>query len=221
MVGCELEDEDDWVVVNKQTITSLVPPRSPLLPQSISPVKTKPRMARRSSGTWSKRQPGPTEDECPEAPATLAPADVSLSLADGVGIDSRAEEPAFNPVASPENLGQPYWKGMSMHRKSRKSINVPRSPPIGTLNVVNRRVRAQNLGRKLEGLGGLSRWLCSQGLDRFIKVFEREKIGKNQLANLTMRALKDMGTEAVGPRRKLIHAIDRLCQPYYFNTALQ
>ncbi|KAG1346831.1 putative Connector enhancer of kinase suppressor of ras 2 [Cocos nucifera] len=90
--------------------------------------------------------------------------------------------------------------------------------PVGALKVVNQRMRASNLERELKGFGGLRNWLVSQGLDRFITIFEREKLGVYQLVNLTMSELKDMGADAVGPRRKLIHALDRLCQPYYFKA---
>ncbi|KAG9453265.1 hypothetical protein H6P81_006169 [Aristolochia fimbriata] len=80
----------------------------------------------------------------------------------------------------------------------------------------NQQTRAFNLERKLELAGGLSRWLVSQGLEQFVLIFQRENVDKLQLLNLTMGTLKDMGATAVGPRRKLIHAIDRLSQPYYF-----
>ncbi|XP_010924363.1 uncharacterized protein [Elaeis guineensis] len=90
--------------------------------------------------------------------------------------------------------------------------------PVGALHVVNQRMRALNLERELKGFGGLRNWLVYQGLDRFIKIFEREKLGVYQLVSLTMSKLKDMGAHAVGPRRKLIHALDRLCQPYYFKA---
>ncbi|XP_077213587.1 uncharacterized protein LOC143848518 [Tasmannia lanceolata] len=79
----------------------------------------------------------------------------------------------------------------------------------------NHQLRASNLDRKLKRAGGLSRWLVSQGLGNFIHMFQRENVDKLQLLNMTMGKLKDMGADAVGPRRKLIHAIDRLCQPYY------
>ncbi|XXG81078.1 hypothetical protein AAC387_Pa09g1797 [Persea americana] len=85
---------------------------------------------------------------------------------------------------------------------------------IGALQ--NQRIRALNVEKKLRKAGGLSMWLISQGLGQFIQMFQREKIGKLQLLNLTMGKLKDMGANAVGPRRKLMHAIDCLCQPCYF-----
>lgn len=89
--------------------------------------------------------------------------------------------------------------------------------PVVRSNVVDYKLRALNLERKLQLLGGLRSWLLSQGLERFICIFEREKVGIYQLVKLTMGKLKDMGANAVGPRRKLIYAIERLCRPSYFD----
>ncbi|CAL9780112.1 unnamed protein product, partial [Musa acuminata subsp. burmannicoides] len=97
---------------------------------------------------------------------------------------------------------------------SRKTGGIPRLP-IGMSKVANWRLRALNLERKLQILGGLRTWLVSAGLGQFIHIFEKEKVGIYQLVNLTMSKLKDMGADAVGPRRKLIHAIECLCNPYY------
>ncbi|CAK9159423.1 unnamed protein product [Ilex paraguariensis] len=84
--------------------------------------------------------------------------------------------------------------------------------------LLNQRLRASNLERKLQRAGGLSRWLTSLGLDRFVKMFQGKSVNKFMLANLTMKKLKDMGADAVGPRRKLMHAIECLCQPYCFEA---
>lgn len=82
---------------------------------------------------------------------------------------------------------------------------------------LNRRMRASYLDKKLKEAGGLDNWLVSLGLGRFVKVFHRRKVGKFHLTNLTMEKLKVMGgTNAVGPRRKLMHAIDCLCEPHCF-----
>nr|GMC86167.1 uncharacterized protein LOC109150529 [Ipomoea batatas] len=80
-------------------------------------------------------------------------------------------------------------------------------------SMINKRMRAFNLERRLQRAGGLTNWLVSLGLGHFIKIFQGKNVNKFQLANLTMEKLKDMGSFAVGPRRKLIHAIDCLCHP--------
>ncbi|XP_020594209.1 uncharacterized protein LOC110034269 [Phalaenopsis equestris] len=86
---------------------------------------------------------------------------------------------------------------------------------VGALKVVNRRIQAMNIRRKLQSLGGMRTWLSSLRLERFAEVFEREEVGEYQLVNLSASKLKDMGVNAVGTRRKLLHAIELLCQPYY------
>lgn len=222
MVECGLEEEDDWVVVKKQKITILVPPPSPLQPQRTSAEKTEPVIVKRSSGVPNKRRHRLAKDKHKELSTTSAPFNGSE---DDIGTTSQAQEPICNPlapIACPKKFKQPSLTKVNDNVKStvahRKSIKFPRLLPSGAANVVNRRVRAVNLERKLKELGGLRRWLVSQGLDRFIKVFERENVGKYELVNLTMSMLKDMGTDAVGPRRKLIHAIDGLCQPDCFKA---
>ncbi|RVW96491.1 hypothetical protein CK203_029749 [Vitis vinifera] len=96
-------------------------------------------------------------------------------------------------------------------------LHEPINFPIGGV-LLNQRMRALNLERKLQRAGGLSRWLALLGLGQFVKIFQRRSVDKFQLINLTMKKLKDMGADAVGPRRKLIHAIDCLCQPYCFEA---
>ncbi|XP_020267835.1 uncharacterized protein LOC109843311 isoform X2 [Asparagus officinalis] len=218
MVECGLEEEDDWVVVKKQKITILIPPPSPLQTQRTSAEKTEPVIVK-SSGVPNKRHHRLAKDKHKELSTTSALVNGSE---DDIGTTSQAQVPICNPVASPKKFKQPSLTKANDNVKSnvahRKSIKFPRLLPSGAANVVNRRVRAVNLERKLKELGGLRRWLVSRGLDRFIKVFEREKVGKYELVNLTMSMLKDMGTDAVGPRRKLIHAIDGLCQPDCFKA---
>lgn len=89
---------------------------------------------------------------------------------------------------------------------------------INTVGLGDQAKRALILRKKLEKVGGLSRWLVSQGLGQFVDIFQREKVEEFQLLQLTMGTLKEMGVHAVGPRRKLIHAIDQLSQPYYFKA---
>ncbi|GLJ53249.1 hypothetical protein SUGI_1134860 [Cryptomeria japonica] len=74
------------------------------------------------------------------------------------------------------------------------------------------------LRKNLAKAGGLRRWLVSKGLAQFVDIFQREKVDEFRLLQLTMATLKEMGAHAVGPRRKLIHAIDCLSQPYHFGA---
>ncbi|KAJ7971369.1 Sterile alpha motif domain-containing protein [Quillaja saponaria] len=100
------------------------------------------------------------------------------------------------------------WPGVS-HGASR---------PPGLTMFLSKGLRASNLERKLRRAGGLSRWLTSLGLGQFVRIFQGKSLNKYQLVNLTMNKLKDMGANAVGPRRKLMHAIECVCQPYCFET---
>ncbi|KAK8928476.1 hypothetical protein KSP39_PZI017893 [Platanthera zijinensis] len=89
---------------------------------------------------------------------------------------------------------------------------------MGAVNVVNLRMRAMNLERKLGGLPALlgatdHRFMAA------VLLLESKKLSQYQLANLTTSKLKDMGMNTVGHRRKLIHAIDLLCRPYYYTSA--
>ncbi|WRX25216.1 Sterile alpha motif domain - like 7 [Theobroma cacao] len=93
-----------------------------------------------------------------------------------------------------------------------------RNVPIAGSMLLNRRLRVSNLERKLQQAGGLSRWLTSIGLGQFVRIFQAKSVNKFQLVNLNMQKLKDMGADAVGPRRKLIHAIDCVCQPFCFEA---
>nr|BAD05261.1 hypothetical protein [Oryza sativa Japonica Group]BAD05621.1 hypothetical protein [Oryza sativa Japonica Group] len=50
----------------------------------------------------------------------------------------------------------------------------------------------------------------------FVDILDSEKLGMHQIVSLTMNQLKDMGLDAVGPRRKLIHGIESVSQPNEF-----
>ncbi len=63
---------------------------------------------------------------------------------------------------------------------------------------------------KLEEGGGLTDWLVEHGLGVFVGLFEERHVDEGALLQLTMEDLKEMGVHAVGPRRKLIWAIENL-----------
>ncbi|CAI9273078.1 unnamed protein product [Lactuca saligna] len=112
-------------------------------------------------------------------------------------------------LSSPRKLMNHRGKLVNSHYK----IPKPRKYCGNLVNghmLVNTKMRALNLERKLKRAGGLNSWLVSLGLGQFVKIFRCKRVGKMQLVNLTMKKLKDMGAVAVGPRRKLMHAIDCL-----------
>ncbi|CAA7410358.1 unnamed protein product [Spirodela intermedia] len=109
----------------------------------------------------------------------------------------RRRRPAAAPIVS--GAGGGFW-------------GARRRPLVGPIQVMNQRMKAVNLERRLERLGGLKRYLESLSLSRFVRLIEKEQLDKFQLVGLTMGKLKEMGADAVGPRRKLLHAIECLCQ---------
>ncbi|KAF3342058.1 SAM domain (Sterile alpha motif) [Carex littledalei] len=94
--------------------------------------------------------------------------------------------------------------------KTEEENFVERSLPI--LNTQNgiRRMRFLNFERRIRKLGGIERWLLSNGLQKFVPFFEREKWNMYILFDSSMESLEKMGVAPVGPRRKLIHAIKML-----------
>ncbi|XP_068644129.1 uncharacterized protein [Aristolochia californica] len=204
----EEQDENDWVIVKKQRIRIWIPPMStekPLLQSSnLKHKKAKPRQMPKESQPqiMAKRRLKHVQSEQKKT-TRISKNKEKSSKTHGPApsfrpLDCLLPQPAYeitskdsNPFSG-ESAAEPSWKHM------------------------NQQTRAMNLERKLDLAGGLSRWLVSQGLEQFVLIFQRENVDKLQLLNLTMGKLKDMGAVAVGPRRKLIHAIDRLSQPYYF-----
>lgn len=57
---------------------------------------------------------------------------------------------------------------------------------------------------------GLRTWLVGLGLGRYAPVFEIHEVDDEVLPHLTLQDLKDMGINAVGSRRKLYSAIQKL-----------
>ncbi|TYH89235.1 hypothetical protein ES332_D01G244500v1 [Gossypium tomentosum] len=115
------------------------------------------------------------------------------------------------------NQGPGQLQGQKKEDVQKSPKSTPLAHKMGSM-LLNRRLRVSNLERKLQQAGGLTRWLKSLGLDQFVRIFQAKSINKFQLVNLNMQKLKDMGADAVGPRRKLIHAIDCVCQPLCFKA---
>lgn len=58
--------------------------------------------------------------------------------------------------------------------------------------------------------GIIKKWLVELGLGRYSPVFEIHEVDEEVLPYLTLEDLKDMGINAVGSRRKLFSAIQKL-----------
>ncbi|KAJ3683402.1 hypothetical protein LUZ60_013629 [Juncus effusus] len=89
-----------------------------------------------------------------------------------------------------------------------------RSLPIINSSIATRRFHASILERRIKRLGGIKKWLVSIGFERFSWIFEREKMSFYQLVGISVEKLKEIGVGPVGPRRKLIHSIQKLSQVY-------
>ncbi|KAI4381333.1 hypothetical protein MLD38_007412 [Melastoma candidum] len=57
---------------------------------------------------------------------------------------------------------------------------------------------------------GVRNWLVELGLSRYVPVFEIHEVDEEVLPLLTLEDLKDMGINAVGSRRKMFSAIQKL-----------
>ncbi|KAI3748327.1 hypothetical protein L6452_11328 [Arctium lappa] len=202
--GPDMEEcvQDGWVVVKKQKVTILIP----ALP--IPEHCTMPNPA------GSPSQPIPTKEvehipaPQPDPPVTI---EKTMPLATAKPITTFSNPPKLNHRAIPGNL---LKDEPNCHRTLRICSAPKARKHCGNLlnghMLVNSKMRALNLERKLQRAGGLNNWLVSLGLGQFVKIFRCRHVGKVQLVNLTMKKLKDMGAVAVGPRRKLMHAIDCL-----------
>ncbi|KAG8095084.1 hypothetical protein GUJ93_ZPchr0012g21115 [Zizania palustris] len=58
--------------------------------------------------------------------------------------------------------------------------------------------------------GGVKTWLDGLGLSRYVPVFEIHEVDDEVLPLLTLEDLKDMGIGAIGSRRKMYAAIQKL-----------
>lgn len=227
----DLLGEDSWVIVKKQRVTILVPPL-PVAKESQmpNPGLSQPQAIPQETNTkrWQV-----SSETCP-----LRDSVVEREKSTSLDIQVTRKIPSAQPVSTSVKAPRLYFgrgsdntEGVGTFKPQRmlgpnsaaKAIKRPtllHEPinfPIGGV-LLNQRMRALNLERKLQRAGGLSRWLALLGLGQFVKIFQRRSVDKFQLINLTMKKLKDMGADAVGPRRKLIHAIDCLCQPYCFEA---
>lgn len=219
--------ENSWVIVKKQTVTVLVPSlpaadRSPQLNQE----PNQPQAVPRKGVKYGSELPEETGTTVPSIDEQIKPMPSIPRLA--VQTNSTLTKPSrqdyrvesANPIQVRTSKPQKVL-GVSKTSKplvrTRLMLQGPSDFYDGGMPI-NQRLRALNLERRIQRAGGLSRWLASLGLGQFVKIFQRKGLSKFQLVNLTMKKLKDMGAVPVGPRRKLMHALDCVCQPYCFEA---
>jgi hypothetical protein len=107
-----------------------------------------------------------------------------------------------SPIHSMENLG------IDGHRRSFKGRD--HHDGIELSGPSENDVRNENGGRIRCGEDGIRIWLNGLGLGRYAPVFEVHEVDDEVLPMLTLEDLKDMGINAVGSRRKLYCAIQKL-----------
>ncbi|KAL9332185.1 hypothetical protein ACSQ67_001795 [Phaseolus vulgaris] len=233
--NCDKEHEDsDWVIVKKQRVTILVP-GVPLNERSLTANQGPNHTQLMPPELASNHVQLPMETSTVHLSDNEHEKSILLAVQKETHTDSRAppilpgpivvNSPSSDQRTESENLHQ--MNGLNSHKllgisntskviKQPRTLLAPRRP--FNLEILNKNLRASNLERKLERAGGLSKWLISLGLGQFVRMFQDKSLSKYQLVNLTMKKLKDMGANAVGPRRKLIHAMDCVCQPYCFEA---
>ncbi|XP_065863981.1 uncharacterized protein [Euphorbia lathyris] len=229
----DVDRDDSWVIVKKQRVTILIPP----LPHARKSTMPKPEP------TNPEAMPVKVVNNRPTIPTNMisnpAPSVDELekvaSLATNIGSKVSTKSPRKQTSTSHNLLRRLNVEMESRNPGREHTVKSHNMLPVSNISktikqprlvlcqgrfrdarvLLNQSLRALLLEKKLQKAGGLSRWLASIGLGQFVKIF-RGNISKFQLVTLTMKKLKDMGANAVGPRRKLMHAIDCICQPYCF-----
>lgn len=226
--GDQQHDDDDWVIVKKQRVTILIP-AAPLSKRSITANHGPSHMPLVPPNVESNHSQLKmvTSSVLPSANEQEKTVSLAVQTQKEIQIPRRAPPSLPNSiVANPirhrsilkshKLLGVSKTSNSNAMKQPRMLLASRQYPTLRTTLTVG--LRASNLERKLVRAGGLSRWLTSLGLGQFVTIFQGKSLSKYQLVNLTMKKLKDMGANAVGPRRKLIHAIDCVCQPYCFEA---
>lgn len=220
-------DDRDWMVVKKQRVTIIIPPL-PNKKHSTIPSIQEAHLQEKLINTITKSHSPKkviSQLQCPSANSASNLVVHEPEKSRSSPLEVHPSEPHVNSGKPPSlserttSANQPF-----LIRRNERQICPCSISKRGrgmklfadSTSFLNQRMRASYLEKKLRRAGGLEKWLASLGLTRFIKAFEMRRVGKFQLANLTMQKLKDMGTDAVGPRRKLMHAIDCLCEPHCF-----
>ncbi|KAG6604312.1 hypothetical protein SDJN03_04921, partial [Cucurbita argyrosperma subsp. sororia] len=172
-IDLDLHGDDSWVVVKKQKVTILVPPTS-IVTKSSSPNAGQSQLQPITQKV-SNCQAGALEETCQESPAVVLPS-ISKTVKQSVAAhcNSTVKEPLKQAVTpNPDEACNSRPCKVSGLLNSAKSMKQPTHLhcPGGFLTgstLLNQRLRALNLERKLQKAGGLSRWLESLGLNQFV-----------------------------------------------------
>eukprot|EP00258_Populus_trichocarpa_P003084 XP_002303757.3 uncharacterized protein LOC7481188 isoform X5 [Populus trichocarpa] len=121
-------------------------------------------------------------------------------------LDSDSPTKDQSPVHSADNVGLDFWHGNRRTGTGSGRVRVTESRENEGIEMENND-NDNNSERKWEGV---RTWLIELGLSRYAPVFEIHEVDDQVLPLLTLEDLKDMGINAVGSRRKLYSAIQKL-----------
>lgn len=121
--------------------------------------------------------------------------------------DSEQEHEPHSPVHSADDMANlDAW-----HSHNRRSIRVAAAARVSDSNPDFGLDGFPESNSRNRGLNdGVRNWLVGLGLARYAPVFEIHEVDDEVLPHLTLEDLKDMGINAVGSRRKLYSAIQKI-----------
>ncbi|KAF9686124.1 hypothetical protein SADUNF_Sadunf03G0125600 [Salix dunnii] len=129
-------------------------------------------------------------------------------------LDSDSPTKEQSPVHSADNVGLDFWHGNRRTGAGSGRVMFTESRENEGIELEN---NDNNSERKWEGV---RTWLIDLGLSRYAPVFELHEVDDQVLPLLTLEDLKDMGINAVGSRRKLYSAIQKLRKGFPMNLLL-
>ncbi|KAL9297397.1 hypothetical protein ACSQ67_023293 [Phaseolus vulgaris] len=85
-----------------------------------------------------------------------------------------------------------------------------KSPLLSAKSHKRRRPKEDPSPRKRGRSDGVRSWLLELELSKYAPIFELHEIDEESLLRLTMSRLERMGILPIGPRRIMVHAIQKL-----------
>ncbi|XP_038712826.1 uncharacterized protein LOC120006808 [Tripterygium wilfordii] len=118
--------------------------------------------------------------------------------------ESPLEDPS--PVHSADNMALDMWQSVP-RRPGRTRVSESRENDAVEMHILH---ETDSRDQKCGTSEGVRTWLTELGLSRYAPVFEIHEVDEEVLPLLALEDLKDMGINAVGSRRKIYTAIQKL-----------